>query len=252
MAKKKAVCDVSTSSHNSVRRTLSKAGKANEQNGDLVVILNPSGDLIKFIFTYMGNYPGGPKVSLFNFPKDKDLKARWVQAIKRQGENGKSFVPTASSKVCELHFHEQDILRFTTMHDEKTGTILKAPLKYPRPAPGAVPVHVLNSPSSSAVQNDPPRREAPSTKRARLDSENLSNAIAASLETHINYEQAKSFQCFNELKMKLKNHAVKLEDKSVILLMDEVHLKPDLDYKGAKLLELLLMVQKMLQAHLSL
>ncbi|KAJ3634925.1 hypothetical protein MTP99_007866 [Tenebrio molitor] len=83
-----------------------------------------------------GNYPGGPKVSLFNFPKDKDLKARWVQAIKRQGENGKSFVPTASSKVCELHFHEQDILRFTTMHDEKTGTILKAPLKYPRPAPG--------------------------------------------------------------------------------------------------------------------
>jgi hypothetical protein len=96
--------------------------------------------------------------------------------------------------VCELHFHEQDILRFTTMHDEKTGTILKAPLKYPRPAPGAVPVHVLNSPSSSAVQNDPPRREAPSTKRARLDSENLSNAIAASLETHINYEQAKSFQ----------------------------------------------------------
>jgi hypothetical protein len=40
-----------------------------------------------------------PKVSLFNFPKDKDLKARWVQAIKRQGENGKSFVPTASSKV---------------------------------------------------------------------------------------------------------------------------------------------------------
>jgi hypothetical protein len=56
MAKKKAVCDVSTSSHNSVRRTLSKAGqagKANEQNGDLVVILNPSGDLIKFIFTYM-------------------------------------------------------------------------------------------------------------------------------------------------------------------------------------------------------
>jgi hypothetical protein len=80
--------------------------------------------------TVGGNYPGGPKVSLFNFPKDKDLKARWVQAIKRQGENGKSFVPTASSKVrtnffcvtyrelnthlqvCELHFHEQDILRF--------------------------------------------------------------------------------------------------------------------------------------------
>jgi hypothetical protein len=101
-----------------------------------------------------GNYPGGPKVSLFNFPKDKDLKARWVQAIKRQGENGKSFVPNCIFKgknkffcvtyrelnthlqVCELHFHEQDILRFTTMHDEKTGTILKAPLKYPRPAPG--------------------------------------------------------------------------------------------------------------------
>jgi hypothetical protein len=91
-----------------------------------------------------------------------------------------------------------------------------------------VPVHVLNSPSSSAVQNDPPRREAPSTKRARLDSENLSNAIAASLETHINYEQAKSFQCFNELKMKLKNHAVKLgwsvivkESCTVILLLKD-------------------------------
>lgn len=91
-----------------------------------------------------------------------------------------------------------------------------------------MPVHVLNSPSSSAVQNDPPRREAPSTKRARLDSENLSNAIAASLETHINYEQAKSFQCFNELKMKLKNHAVKLgwsvivkESCTVILLLKD-------------------------------
>lgn len=41
-----------------------------------------------------GNYPNGPKVSVFGFPKDEIMKKQWLAAIQR-----KSFIPNTNSKV---------------------------------------------------------------------------------------------------------------------------------------------------------
>lgn len=41
-----------------------------------------------------GNYDNGPRVSVFSFPKDEDLRRKWTRAIHR-----KNFHPSQSSKV---------------------------------------------------------------------------------------------------------------------------------------------------------
>ena len=41
-----------------------------------------------------GNYHNGPKVHVFGFPSDEDLKRKWINAI--QWEN---FIPSETSKV---------------------------------------------------------------------------------------------------------------------------------------------------------
>ena len=40
------------------------------------------------------NYPNGPKVAVFSFPQDEDMKRKWLRAIPRQ-----DFVATKASKV---------------------------------------------------------------------------------------------------------------------------------------------------------
>ena len=41
-----------------------------------------------------GNYRNGPKVSIFTFPKDSELRKKWITAIKRD-----NFTPTEYSCV---------------------------------------------------------------------------------------------------------------------------------------------------------
>ena len=41
-----------------------------------------------------GNYPNGPKVALFGFPRDESLKKKWIHAMKRA-----NFSPSQTSKV---------------------------------------------------------------------------------------------------------------------------------------------------------
>lgn len=41
-----------------------------------------------------GNYRNGPKVRVFNFPKDGELRRKWIRAIVRE-----DFVPTNHSRV---------------------------------------------------------------------------------------------------------------------------------------------------------
>ena len=45
-----------------------------------------------------GNYRNGYKVQEFSFPKNDELKQKWLHAIKR-----KQFVPSTTSKVRILH-----------------------------------------------------------------------------------------------------------------------------------------------------
>lgn len=41
-----------------------------------------------------GNYDTGPKVSVYSFPKDEEIKQKWLQVIQRA-----NFQPSKSSKV---------------------------------------------------------------------------------------------------------------------------------------------------------
>ncbi|XP_035223029.1 THAP domain-containing protein 6-like [Stegodyphus dumicola] len=71
-----------------------------------------------------GNYPTGPKVSVFSFPKNEDLKREWLSAIQR-----KDFSPKKSSKVCELHFKKSDFKVEASAFDSKNGILISAPLQ---------------------------------------------------------------------------------------------------------------------------
>ncbi|GFT51925.1 toll-like receptor 4 [Trichonephila clavipes] len=50
----------------------------------------------------------GQTVKTFGFPKEDFLRKKWIQAISR-----KDFVPSKYSKVCELHFSDDAIRRYT-------------------------------------------------------------------------------------------------------------------------------------------
>ena len=45
------------------------------------------------------------KVSSFAFPKDLQLKQKWINAMHR-----KDWQPTSCSSVCSIHFRENEIL----------------------------------------------------------------------------------------------------------------------------------------------
>uniref|UniRef100_A0A2L2YN14 THAP-type domain-containing protein n=1 Tax=Parasteatoda tepidariorum TaxID=114398 RepID=A0A2L2YN14_PARTP len=65
-----------------------------------------------------GNYANGPKVAVFNFPKDEAQQRRWLQALSR-----KDFIITKNSRVCEKHFSSDVIVKETVKTDPKTGEI---------------------------------------------------------------------------------------------------------------------------------
>lgn len=54
-----------------------------------------------------GNYENGPKVGVFSFPKDENLKAQWIRGIRRQ-----DFSPTQSSKVSKSITYITSVLHF--------------------------------------------------------------------------------------------------------------------------------------------
>ena len=49
----------------------------------------------------------GKRVGFFNFPKDPNLRAQWLQKIRR--DVGTKFKLTEITKVCSLHFRESEI-----------------------------------------------------------------------------------------------------------------------------------------------
>ena len=49
----------------------------------------------------------GKRVGFFNFPKDPNLRAQWLQKIRRDVET--KFKLTEITKFCSLHFHESEI-----------------------------------------------------------------------------------------------------------------------------------------------
>jgi hypothetical protein len=72
----------------------------------------------------MSNCKGHSPVSVFRFPKEEETKRKWIRAIRREG-----FEPNANSRVCEVHFKEEDILKHSEVYNEKTGVKLTCKLK---------------------------------------------------------------------------------------------------------------------------
>ena len=48
-------------------------------------------------------------VSFHAFPKDPELRDKWIRAISRQ-----DYVPTKYSRICSRHFHDTDFVELRT------------------------------------------------------------------------------------------------------------------------------------------
>ena len=93
-----------------------------------------------------GNYEGTAehdqeKVSVFRFPKDPELRAKWIRLIPRQ-----NLLVHDKTVVCEKHFAQQFIIRFDSV-THTDGYILTVPQKNPKLSPDAYPSIFPNIPS---------------------------------------------------------------------------------------------------------
>ncbi|KAH9382580.1 hypothetical protein HPB48_010346 [Haemaphysalis longicornis] len=139
-----------------------------------------------------GNYDSGPRVHVPAFPKDELAGQRWIRAIPRD-----NLSVSKHSKVCERHFKPDDILREGSHVDEVTGRTVTAPLSQVRLRPDAVPTIFPSCPSYISKQET--RREDPEAKRTRLDAASLQKALAQSVLTARNEEEADKIHCVQDL-----------------------------------------------------
>lgn len=105
------------------------------------------------------------KVSVFGFPSDNTLKKKWEHAIPR-----KNLKITKNSGVCELHFHDDMVVKqFSTIINGKTELLAR---ERPKLNNSAVPCVFPNLPSylSKPPQNkrkDPAKRVACTDRKTR-------------------------------------------------------------------------------------
>ncbi|GBM57279.1 hypothetical protein AVEN_58589-1 [Araneus ventricosus] len=191
------------------------------------------------VFGCKGNYASGQKVSIFKFPKDPKLSKIWETRVMRE-----NFKPTTSSRVCEMHFRKEDVLRETEYFDEKSGTLLRSPLQYPKLKEGAIPMLVSDKCPPSLQPTMMASRESPSKKRRRLEDKLVRKAQVASIETANYYLKRVTFTNLAELKQCVISQGTDVywttifkgdKDKTISLMIDEIHLRPTYDYVGGKL-----------------
>ncbi|XP_067127710.1 THAP domain-containing protein 1-like [Centruroides vittatus] len=176
------------------------------------------------------NYKGGPKLSVFSFPKNPELQSQWIRAICRE-----NFVPTKYSKVCELHFHDHEIERTACDYDSKTGEKLTVTLNHPRLVEGAVPSKLPNCPKYLSDKKTAVAREAPSKRKERLENEALKATIQESVTSFNHYVNTTTFANFQEMKDKLYSNAERFPKEwimisrenciSIVLLSDTQNVK---------------------------
>lgn len=142
-----------------------------------------------------GNYKNGPKVHVFGFPKDVNLRQKWLKAIPRD-----NFEPTNNTKVCEAHFPEGSIIKSTTVQDSNTGKIFTIELLKPRLREDSIPSIFLNCPSylSKNVKIRPSKDE----KLKNIDELNLSRALEISKIEFEEHEKNSHFDNFEEFIVK--------------------------------------------------
>ncbi|GFX45952.1 hypothetical protein TNCV_2163271 [Trichonephila clavipes] len=70
------------------------------------------------------NYKDTGTVQMFGFPKGDFLRKNGYKLFQK-----KDFAPSKYSKICELHFLDNAIRRYTEAYNEKTGEKICVPLK---------------------------------------------------------------------------------------------------------------------------
>ena len=100
------------------------------------------------------------KVSVFTFPADDELRAKWIKAIPR-----KDLQVTKQTVVCEKHFMDYMILRVDSI-TKTDGSILTAPRKIPKLSPDAYPSIFPNTPSYLTTEVPLPRSDPEERRRA--------------------------------------------------------------------------------------
>lgn len=121
-----------------------------------------------------GNYDNGPRVSVFSFPSDEEMKQKWISAIPRS-----NLKLSKASKVCELHFHECDIEKETSVYDETSGKKITVALQRYRLKKTAVPKLFPGCPYLTSNQR---RREDPDVRKFCLENEQLQLSFQQSLQ----------------------------------------------------------------------
>ncbi|GFS34283.1 THAP-type domain-containing protein [Trichonephila inaurata madagascariensis] len=139
------------------------------------------------------NYKGTGTLQMFGLPKEDSLRKKSMQAISR-----KVFAPSNYSKVCELHFSDDAIRRYTETYDIKTGEKICVHLKRFRLQNFAVPTIFKDFPTYLSNSANP-ARECPEQRLQRLENEHLQRSIQASIISKEEFEKKKSFTSFPEL-----------------------------------------------------
>ena len=101
------------------------------------------------------------KVSVFRFPKDPDLRAKWIRLIPRA-----NLQINDKTVVCEKHFAPHFIIRVDTA-TRPDGSILTVPRKKPKLAPDAYPTIFPNTPSYLSSERSR-KRKAPEERRLEM------------------------------------------------------------------------------------
>ncbi|XP_077558526.1 uncharacterized protein LOC144174000 [Haemaphysalis longicornis] len=118
-----------------------------------------------------GNYTSDTKVHVFRFPRDDELRKAWIQAIPRE-----NLVITQHTRVCELHFKYDDIIREDSYVDNATGRTVSAPMLRLRLRRDAVPSKFPGMSAQHTIGEDP------ETTRERLHAAATLTALAESVE----------------------------------------------------------------------
>ena len=99
------------------------------------------------------------RVSVFRFPKDSEMREKWIKMIPRSNLN-----LTSRTVVCEKHFIDSFIVRVDTAK-RADGSILSVPRTHPKLTDDAYPSIFPNTPSYLTSQ-PPAKRKKPDVRRA--------------------------------------------------------------------------------------
>ncbi|GFX27847.1 THAP-type domain-containing protein [Trichonephila clavipes] len=150
-------------------------------------------------------------------------------------------VVQSDTAVCELHFSDDAIRRYTEAYNEKTGEKICGPLKRYRLHDFAVPTIFTDFPTCLSNSGNP-TRECPEKRLQRLENEHLQRSIQASIISKEELEKKKSFTSFPELVECL--NAEKLQDIWTVICKNDLVIIVMLDTKISPVIKASVIINK--------